>query len=385
MLPIEELPVFDESSHQRTNFFLPTEVIFEILSRLPVKSLLKFKSVSKSWLSLISSPEFIKSHLNLSANNKEYTNHRLMLRISQPEYNLKECPLKSLFYDEYVIEESNLEDYPMKNSSISFSIEGSVNGLICLATEEKELFLWNPSIRKYKRLPDFRTKFMNANCFTYGFGYDEIHSDYKIVRVFNLWKDFEVNIYSLKNDSWRRIDCSHNVVGLTNSGKFVNGKLHWATTTHLGFKEGWSITSFDLADEKWRKVERPYYGEEGDGILMLGVLGSDLCMICNNPTTNQVDVWAMKEYGVKESWIKMFTVDYTLGFVDYFYSQSYCFAKRDHELLLMFESTFMVCNTKDNSIIYPQSRKFDFGLSAEIYIQSLVCPLSQIDLRIQQE
>ncbi|MCD9559756.1 hypothetical protein HAX54_018001, partial [Datura stramonium] len=126
-------------------------------------------------------------------------------------------------------------------------------------------------------------------------------------------EDFEVDIYSLKNDSWRRIDYSQNVVGLINSSKFVNRKLHWATyTTHLGFKKGWNITSFDLADEKWRKVEEPYYREEGDNILVLGVLGSDLSMICNNFTTDQVDVWVMTEYEFKESWIKMLTIDYTL-------------------------------------------------------------------------
>ncbi|PHT66898.1 hypothetical protein T459_31323 [Capsicum annuum] len=60
---------------------LPEEIIVEILSKLPVKSLLKFRRVSKSWLTLISSPGFIETHLRSSANHKDYNNHRVILKV----------------------------------------------------------------------------------------------------------------------------------------------------------------------------------------------------------------------------------------------------------------------------------------------------------------
>ncbi|MCD7454344.1 hypothetical protein HAX54_024356 [Datura stramonium] len=167
-------------------------------------------------------------------------------------------------------------DYQMKSSGISFVIEGSINELVCLVNEAKELFLWNPTVRKYKKLPDFETKSSNDGHFIYGFGYDEIHDDYKVVRIFSIkgrLHDFqEVNMYSLMNNSWRKVHCYRNGTRLIGSGKFVNGKLYSATTASLGMKRGWSITSFDLVDEKWRIVERPCHGE-GDDVLVLGVLG----------------------------------------------------------------------------------------------------------------
>jgi len=44
---------------------LPDALIFsEILTRLPVKSLIRFKLVSKPWQSQISSPSFAKTHLD---------------------------------------------------------------------------------------------------------------------------------------------------------------------------------------------------------------------------------------------------------------------------------------------------------------------------------
>ncbi|XP_021998407.1 putative F-box protein At4g21240 isoform X1 [Helianthus annuus] len=46
----------------RSKMSFPKEIIEDILSRLPVKSILRFKSVSKPWLSLISAPSFHNLH-----------------------------------------------------------------------------------------------------------------------------------------------------------------------------------------------------------------------------------------------------------------------------------------------------------------------------------
>ncbi|GMN36513.1 hypothetical protein TIFTF001_006095 [Ficus carica] len=45
---------------------LPWEIIIDILSRLPVKDLLRYRCVSKPWCSLIDGPDFINLHLKHS-------------------------------------------------------------------------------------------------------------------------------------------------------------------------------------------------------------------------------------------------------------------------------------------------------------------------------
>ena len=43
---------------------LPIEIIEEIVKRLDVKNMVHYRNVSKPWDSLITTPEFIKSHLD---------------------------------------------------------------------------------------------------------------------------------------------------------------------------------------------------------------------------------------------------------------------------------------------------------------------------------
>ncbi|KAJ0805560.1 putative F-box domain-containing protein [Helianthus annuus] len=56
----DESTTVDPLKKTNANISLPIEVIEEILSRLPVKSILRFRSLSKPWLSRISNPSFAK-------------------------------------------------------------------------------------------------------------------------------------------------------------------------------------------------------------------------------------------------------------------------------------------------------------------------------------
>lgn len=225
-----KIQISQEPSMEDSVPTLLPELISEIFARLPVKSLLQFRCVSKYWFAEISSPQFIKKHLRLAVNNKEDTYHMLMY-IPDYELPLRSCTLRSMFYQnvtdtfdlDYPINDYKYQKYPRSNW-----ILGSANGLICFAAGKNDLFIGNPSIRKYRKLPCPRPGLMKSVCFPrYSFGYDEFHDDYKVVALFaslTISNQDEVEIYSLKGDSWRSIDHRPSE-SLDGSGKFLNGNF----------------------------------------------------------------------------------------------------------------------------------------------------------------
>ncbi|OIT30271.1 hypothetical protein A4A49_54815 [Nicotiana attenuata] len=98
-------------------------------------------------------------------------------------------------------------------------------------------------------------------CCSYGFGYVECKSDYKVVEIVksNHNNCYGVNVYSLRTNSWKRIQERGPRIGfLDQVGKFVNGKLHWFSKDRVsGGISSSFISSFDLVDETFGNLALP--------------------------------------------------------------------------------------------------------------------------------
>ncbi|XP_059628783.1 F-box protein CPR1-like, partial [Cornus florida] len=185
-----------------------------------------------------------------------------------------------------------------------------------------KIVLWNFSTRKHHKLPvapiiEFLRGLGIWSFIGYGFGYDSIRDDYKLVRIVQYYgeKDdslyFEVMVYSLKSNSWQRIQdfpyyLPYNP-GLLQNAVFVRGALHWIVCREPRSVEANLIAAFDLGVEEYRLVPQPDYLDKNIG-MSLGSLGDCLCINCNYARRDRVDIWVMEEYGVKESWTKLFSV-----------------------------------------------------------------------------
>lgn len=157
-------------------------------------------------------------------------------------------------------------------------------------------------------------------------------------------------------------------IPLSNSINFASGKLHWSTSpgTSSGFL--WEIACLDLESGVCGRVDQPDYGGT-DIALSLGVLGGCLCVLCYEIETH-VDVWVLKEYGLKESWTKLFCLPcFDRGGRSVFL-KPLCLLSNG-EILLIFGSSLVLCNPACSSFRVLEASNFD---RVEIYVETLVSP-----------
>ncbi|KAK9667714.1 hypothetical protein RND81_13G006200 [Saponaria officinalis] len=285
---------------------LPIDFIAaEILPRLPAKSLLRFKSVCKSFNTVISSPEFVRLHLrhSLSSDNR-------LLVIPSTDRTVYTFDLDSL-------------SSSSSAASATFSwpdqafIEGSCNGVLLITGYFGGLYrlvLLNPSTRTYVDV------FSTTNYL--GFGFDHLNNDYKIVVVIdyhtNVLKSRVTKIYSLNSKSWKIVEnkIPPDAIQYPYSGALVdNHLLHWIFWTPSTGKR--IIGCFDICLEKWgADVPLPGHYCDKNELQDMGVVDGRLFCSFENRVDLSYDVWVMEEYGVQESWTKLLSVaipDYVKG------------------------------------------------------------------------
>ncbi|KAM1713478.1 hypothetical protein EV1_023927 [Malus domestica] len=315
------------------------ELLFEILTRLPPKDLLRSLCVSKSWNATIRSRRFIKAHLQRSAATNS---DRALLVGSYPSdfFSVSfddseafgecveiapplKCPEPAVEVDPF---DPRLPDFISARwikcpAAYTEIIGRSVHGLVCIRKggkgEDGDIAFWNPSIQKFKMIPpttfeadlNIMTK-LGSPC--YAFGYDSINDDYKLVGFVEfrnkepLFLTYSVQIYSLKSNSWKRIQninipwWSYYVFDLHNI-VYVNGALCWLMDDGSDI---YTIVTLDLATEECgafpAPVDKPY--------LFLEVLG-DCLYICVRHGRTRHDGWIMKEFGVAESWTLIYSIN----------------------------------------------------------------------------
>lgn len=349
---------------------LPHEIIYDILSRLPVKPLCRFKSVSKPWLALVTDPQFIKSHLN-----HQSTNHKKLLvySLTSPCTYSVDCQAP-----DHTVAELEMPGKP------GFWFLGSFNGILLLHTGNI-LCLWNPSIRVYQQISRPKlSKFPDAKIL-FGLGYDSISDDFKVVRAIRP-QSFDpciVHVFSSKLNSWKRwtADFNYDIIWRNGSGTVLNGAPHWVwyrsdQNTFFPSNQESVIVCFDATEEKFKEVPNPNYEGE-DTRIHLGVLGGCLCVVEEHrKTLNSYDFWVMKEYGAKDSWTKLFVVQSVPGEFFFEYLKLLCDSKDGEVVLVLHFCWLVVYNPKQSSykrIPIPQSCD-QYRFRVAFYTESLVSP-----------
>ncbi|PRQ35075.1 putative F-box domain-containing protein [Rosa chinensis] len=313
---------------------LPEDIIVKILCRLPVKSLIRFTCVSKRWRSLIiSDPKFGKSHFQFASQQKTLRRKVLLTSypaVIEPGSTPNACydgSWKKWAEDKFITLFQSLDDkFSVKNFTFpSEEIEdleemGSCNGLVLVGRpcrdHYKSLFIWNPSTGFFRKIPHPSFRMKSGRYFlNYGFGHVSASDDYKLVSVVPAPNDMlEVHIFSLSANIWKVITAPYSSYPcwVNRHGTFSNGAIHWVTPCGNKTLDP-VIYAFSLAEEEFRRVPLPpvlWQNEEDRNptkITTLVHLGGYLCIWSRKCFDTQGgEVWAMTEYGVPESWVKLF-------------------------------------------------------------------------------
>ncbi|XP_050891593.1 F-box/kelch-repeat protein At3g23880-like [Lathyrus oleraceus] len=286
---------------------LPEELVSDILLRLPVKSLLQFKCVCKSWKTLISDSQFAKNHLRISTSDPTMTNQQLVFSYRKPPWEIVSYPLKPLFQNPTTTAVKPVT-LSYKDEKIDCIIIGSCNGLLCLLDSFPRycVRLCNPCLRLISKISSVPVSqdWLIMHC---GFAYDQVNDKYKVLLVVRCKKhDHQIftKIYTFgQDDSWRTIPNLpydiHKVFG-----KFVSGTLNFLLCNKNTF------VSFDIEKETYMELLLPQnYGHNNDYTYRaMSVLSDCLCVSeCENLYWV---VWMMKEYGDVKSWTKFIIVSY---------------------------------------------------------------------------
>ncbi|XP_074281099.1 F-box/kelch-repeat protein At3g23880-like isoform X1 [Silene latifolia] len=238
---------------------LPFDLITQnILTRLPIKSVVRFKLVSKLWYSTLSSSKF--GHTHFKFHHPSSPTLSLLIR-SNDKFHFLSCESDEQFDVKLVSFEVDID---VGNEILV--LVGTCNGLVCLGSSSGGLFiLWNPITHDFRKYldPEISKFFTRGWMVTWGFGYVSDSDDYKIVRICKQVKgqSFRLHVFSVRFDKWRRIDndSSHDFSGLMTTehlynlyrpGVLVNDTLYWMGGVPLIHEESErKIMSFNLALE----------------------------------------------------------------------------------------------------------------------------------------
>ncbi|KAJ4972963.1 hypothetical protein NE237_006137 [Protea cynaroides] len=154
------------------------DLMANILSRLPVKALSRFKCVSKQWNMLISDPYFVSAHQSWATQDPNIMN---VLWVDQDGL-IGVCSIEEK--EERIVTLDLIRPNYLDTFSRVTMVGRPCNGLICLAAGGETL-VCNPATQNTVVIPKGNTRKYN---YVQGLGFCSSSNEFKLVRLFERWE-----------------------------------------------------------------------------------------------------------------------------------------------------------------------------------------------------
>ncbi|KAI3423472.1 uncharacterized protein J3R85_010967 [Psidium guajava] len=294
------------------SMILPEDLLIEILKRLPVKCLCRFRCVSTRWRSLISDARFIDAHLTHSATGPK-------LIVSFPDPNAGSQGGLCLFS----AEQSEPRDGKPQIARPLFSLRGwapyvsqSHDGLISLQFGS-HVKICNPSTGKYVafRLPRITRRSAPWSYLqqTDSFGFDPVERKHKVLSArliiiagLDRGLIMEAWVLTLGTKNWRRVEGCPPHHKQDNEFCFNGVVYYTAWNFSQGFRRDDCLVAFDVRAESFRVVTIPVGAcEVGDRAPLLIEFEGRIAMVGYGDarSCDEIVMWILEDLD-REIWKK---------------------------------------------------------------------------------
>lgn len=341
---------------------VPNDIIFGgILSRLPVRSLLRLMSVSKYWKSMIASdPHLALDQMKRSVKSTcSFDRRRILIWDLDSVFLQDKKWVGNSFFTKRKI------TCPVEDFSC-YLIVAACDGLVCLRKRKMDnvILFWNPLTGETKRVSEPPVLVTPLN-FSYGLGYDSSSDDYKLVRICTELNDAvikvfrtRVRVYSLRHNSWKQVeDFPGQLLRPGVLGVFFNGALYWTTYDTQNEDEPWKVTAFDLAKEEFSTLEVHSDFKPKSSYIEIRLLDEKLCLYYPPPHRERwehdrggrssFNFWLINEHDNSETWS-----GYAIKIPSCKTFTPLCLLKNDEEVSLAYgEGKIGVYNLEDHTLV----------------------------------
>ncbi|XP_047979512.1 F-box/kelch-repeat protein At3g06240-like [Salvia hispanica] len=251
------------------------DVVTEILSHCPFTSVLRFRSVCKSWRDHIDSEAFRKSHILHHADD-DRDGETLLMQFSFRKHGVPELSVfTGKLHSNSLPPSQEISDYLAADSTCHAQIAGPANGVICVyyRASGSPVAVCNPSLGLIAILPmppNPSSKSLEPNHHKalfrdFGIWFDEVAQDYMVVQLLSchinglylIGSHLHASVYSRATNSWRElsiIDLGLCEFSPINSRCKNSAFAHWLAKDNDRIE---LILSFDFRSEGFRVLEIP--------------------------------------------------------------------------------------------------------------------------------
>ncbi|XP_042502764.1 F-box protein At5g65850-like [Macadamia integrifolia] len=250
---------------------LPLDIIYEILSRLPIESVLRCMSVCKLWSTFPCDSYFIDLHFTKSMMHHRPPTLVLTTSLLPPiEYKMSSqlmvCAEEGEGGDWRKATHIPIGDFELVKGEV-IDIVGSCNGFLCIAPRKGlvHICLYNPITRETMKLPKSHLFIPPKNSSTrirnsFGFGIGSLSKKYKVIVVYDLFRDDcnEITRYSeiitVGERSWRKLDFpTLSYDQLLTDPVLLDGTLYWLVIINNYYNQ--YVVALDIDSEKFWSID----------------------------------------------------------------------------------------------------------------------------------